>query len=218
MKKIVVLCGFLLVGALSACSSTPDPMPESMPSSQEMKAEGMDKMEETGQDIADKTASEMDNVGDGVDAIGGAEAVLEAKSGSTLTGKAIFAKAQDGKITLTIGIAGVQPGMHAAHIHAVGDCSSDDGKSAGGHWNPTTMDHGKWGGDHFHLGDIGNIQAGEDGKGSITLSSDKWAIGGGGDNDVVGKAIIVHIKADDFTSQPSGAAGTRIGCGVIKAQ
>lgn len=214
MKKVVVLCGFLLLGALSACSSTPDPMPESMPTSGEMKQEGMDQMKEGG----DAMASEMKDKMEEKMAAAGAEAIMEAKSGSSLAGKASFVVGEDGKITLTIAIEGVEPGTHAAHIHATGDCSAADGTSAGGHWNPTTMDHGKWGGEHHHLGDIGNIEAGEDGKGTITLTTDKWAIGTGADNDVVGKAIIVHAKADDFTSQPSGAAGTRIGCGVIKAQ
>ena len=87
--------------------------------------------------------------------------------------------------------------------------------SAGGHWNPTGVAHGKWGEGEFHLGDIGNIAVGEDGTGSITLTTDLWEIGTGSDVDIVGKGIIVHAGADDFTSQPSGAAGARIGCGVI---
>ena len=79
------------------------------------------------------------------------------------------------------------------------------------------MEHGKWGapGEHFHLGDIGNLTVGADGKGTITLETTKWTAGGGGVNDVIGHAIVVHGGVDDFKSQPAGNAGPRIGCGVI---
>jgi Cu-Zn family superoxide dismutase len=144
-----------------------------------------------------------------------AEAVLAPKSGSELTGRAVFTKT-DGEVQLEVTVEHVKPGLHAVHIHETGDCSADDASSAGGHWNPTGVDHGKWGEAPFHLGDIGNIDVGEDGTGSYTMSTDLWSIGDGSDHDVVGKAIVVHSGADDFVSQPSGAAGDRIGCGVIK--
>ena len=141
-------------------------------------------------------------------------AVIGSASGSNLTGTAIFTQSGD-TITATIEILNVSPGLHAVHIHEKGDCSSPDGKSAGGHWNPTNVAHGKWGEGEFHLGDIGNITVGEDGTGTIELTTDLWEIGTGSDIDVVGKGIIVHADPDDFISQPSGNAGARIGCGVI---
>ena len=141
-------------------------------------------------------------------------ATIAPTSGNSVTGTAIFTQNGD-QITLTIEIQNASPGIHAVHIHENGDCSSPDGKSAGGHWNPTGVAHGKWGEGEFHLGDIGNITVGEDGTGSIELTTDLWEIGTGSDVDVVGKGIIVHADADDFTSQPSGNAGARIGCGVI---
>lgn len=141
-------------------------------------------------------------------------ATIGPASESSVTGTAVFT--QNGtQITLTIEIQNASPGIHAVHIHEKGDCSSPDGKSAGGHWNPTGVAHGKWGEGEFHLGDIGNISVGEDGTGSIELTTDLWEIGTGSDVDVVGRGIIVHAGADDFTSQPSGAAGARIGCGAI---
>ena len=143
-----------------------------------------------------------------------ANAMIGASSDSSVTGTAVFTQNGD-QITLTIEIQGASPGLHAVHIHANGDCSAPDGTSAGGHWNPTGVAHGKWGEGEFHLGDIGNITVGEDGTGRITLTTDLWEIGTGSDVDVVGRGIIVHAGADDFTSQPSGAAGARIGCGVI---
>lgn len=141
-------------------------------------------------------------------------AIIGPASDSIVTGTATFTQNGD-QITLTIDIQNATPGIHAVHIHENGDCSSPDGKSAGGHWNPTGVAHGKWGVGEFHLGDLGNITVGEDGTGSIKLTTDLWEIGTGSDIDVVGKGIIVHAGADDFTSQPSGNAGARVGCGVI---
>ena len=141
-------------------------------------------------------------------------ATIGPTSGNSVTGMAIFTQNGD-QITLTIEIQNASPGLHAVHIHENGDCSSPDGKSAGGHWNPTGVPHGKWGEGEFHLGDIGNITVDEDGTGNIELTTDLWEIGTGSDIDVVGRGIIVHADADDFTSQPSGNAGARIGCGVI---
>ncbi len=142
-------------------------------------------------------------------------AILGSASGSNLTGTATFTQNGD-TITLTVEIQNVSPGLHAVHIHEKGDCSAPDGTSAGGHWNPTNVAHGKWGVGEFHLGDIGNITVGEDGTGTIELTTNLWEMGTGSDLDVVGTGIIVHADADDFTSQPSGAAGARIGCGAIQ--
>ena len=141
-------------------------------------------------------------------------AILGSASGSDLTGTAVFTQSGE-TITLTVEIQNVSPGLHAVHIHEKGDCSAPDGTSAGGHWNPTNVAHGKWGEGEFHLGDIGNIPVGEDGTGKIELTTNLWEMGTGSDLDIIGKGIIVHAGADDFTSQPSGAAGARIGCGAI---
>ncbi|MDE0184685.1 MAG: superoxide dismutase family protein [Candidatus Poribacteria bacterium] len=143
-----------------------------------------------------------------------ATATISSASGSEVTGTAVFKQSGD-SITLTVEIQNAAPGLHAVHIHEVGDCSSPDGKSAGGHWNPTEVAHGEWGVGEFHLGDIGNMTVGDDGTGKIELTTDKWEMGTGSIRDIVGKGIIVHADADDFTSQPSGAAGARIGCGAI---
>ena len=143
-----------------------------------------------------------------------ATAIINSSNDSGVTGTANFTQNGD-QITLIIEIKDATPGLHAVHIHEYGDCSAPDGTSAGGHWNPTEVAHGKWGEGEFHLGDIGNISVADNGKGCITLTTDLWEIGTGSDIDVVGRSIIVHADADDFISQPSGAAGARIGCGVI---
>jgi Cu-Zn family superoxide dismutase len=144
-----------------------------------------------------------------------ASAAIEAKSDSGVSGSATFV-AENGQVTLTLEIRGASPGEHAFHLHEIGDCSAADGTSAGGHWNPTGADHGKWAEDPYHLGDVGNITIGEDGTGTYTMTTDRWSIGTGEANDVIGRAVILHAGVDDFTSQPTGAAGGRIGCGVIE--
>jgi Cu-Zn family superoxide dismutase len=146
-----------------------------------------------------------------------AAAKIESKSNSTVTGDAEFKENGKGGLVLEVDVKGAPPGTHAVHIHDKGDCSSPDGKSAGDHWNPTHEAHGKWTGEHHHLGDIGNLEVKADGTGTITLETDKWTAGGGGVNDVIGHAIIVHGGVDDFTTQPTGNAGPRVGCGVITA-
>jgi Cu-Zn family superoxide dismutase len=142
---------------------------------------------------------------------------INPKSDSQLAGSAIFLR-EAGGITLQVKVEQAPPGEHAVHIHETGDCSAPDGSSAGGHWNPTVEDHGRWGVAPHHLGDIGNLVVGEDGNGTLTLTTDRWSMGTGEPNDILDLSVIVHASPDDFTTQPTGAAGGRIGCGVIRAQ
>ena len=111
----------------------------------------------------------------------------------------------------------LSPGIHAIHLHEKADCSSPDGKSSGGHWNPTFNKHGKWGDENgYHKGDIGNFEVDENGRGRVTMETKEWCIDCEDETkNIVGKAVIVHQGADDFLSQPSGAAGSRIICGGI---
>ena len=146
-----------------------------------------------------------------------AVAVLEARAGSRLEGTASFESMGERWISLRIEVRNVAPGLHAVHIHEHGDCSDPKAAGAGGHWNPANRKHGQWGrpDGEFHLGDIGNIEVGPDGTGVLTMTTDLWAIGGGGATDILGRSIIVHARPDDFTTQPTGDAGDRIGCGPI---
>jgi Cu-Zn family superoxide dismutase len=145
-----------------------------------------------------------------------ATATLEAKSGSNLIGEASFVEEANGKIDFEVHVEHVKPGIHAVHIHENGDCSAEDASSAGGHWNPTGEEHGKWGVHPFHLGDIGNIDVGPDGTGSLSLETDLWNLNDHDEHSVLGHSVVVHAGADDFETQPSGNAGSRIGCGVIE--
>ena len=138
-----------------------------------------------------------------------------AKSNSTVSGTASFIE-KDGKVTFTAHLAGLKPGVHAIHLHEKSDCSASDGSSAGGHWNPTFKKHGKWGVGEYHKGDIGNFTADQNGNGTITMTTDEWCIGCGDvTKDILGKGLIVHQDADDFTTQPSGNAGARVACSAV---
>jgi len=143
---------------------------------------------------------------------------LEPRSGSTASGTITFTET-DEKVHLAAHINGLTPGTHAIHIHEKADCSSDDGTSSGGHWNPTFEPHGAWGSDAgFHRGDIGNFEADEKGHGMVSFATDLWCLGCEDETkNVLGKAVIVHAGQDDLTSQPSGAAGARVSCsGIIR--
>ena len=110
-------------------------------------------------------------------------------------------------------ITGLTPGTHGFHVHEFGDCSAADFTSAGGHFNPMTQPHGAPTASMRHVGDLGNIEANADGVATLDLSDSQVALSGM--HGVVGRAVIVHAKADDLKTQPTGDAGGRLGCGVI---
>lgn len=141
---------------------------------------------------------------------------MMAKSESTLDGNVMFTE-EENKVTMKVDVKGIAPGEHAIHLHQTPDCSSPDGKSAGGHWNPAMEDHGKWGDMDHHAGDIGNLIADAEGNATLTFSTDKWCIGcEDSTRNIMSHAIIIHAGVDDFKTQPTGNAGGRVGCGVIE--
>ena len=149
-----------------------------------------------------------------------AEAVISGTYPDTaVNGLATFETKTDGqiKMTLDITVPAKANKTVAVHLHEHGDCS-DNGKASHGHWNPTNAQHGKWGSASFHSGDIGNVKLDAKGKGTLTLTTDLWTLGGKADKNILGKAMIIHGGADDYTTQPTGNAGSRIGCGLIQAK
>jgi superoxide dismutase, Cu-Zn family len=124
---------------------------------------------------------------------------------------------QEGKVLMNVSISFPSKAGQtvAVHLHEHGDCGNS-GNDAHGHWNPTNEPHGRWGSGPHHLGDIGNITLNQSGNGALQIITEKWSIGTGASNDIVGRAVIVHSGADDYVTQPTGNAGSRIGCGVIE--
>ena len=142
---------------------------------------------------------------------------IEPKSGSKVTGDVELAQGSDGKVTVTVHVENATPGDHGVHLHEKGDCSAADASSAGGHFNPASEQHGSPTGTHHHAGDLGNIKIGADGKGTLSLTVTGLTVDNGATG-VIGRSLVVHEKADDMATQPSGNSGARQGCAVIAAQ
>lgn len=138
--------------------------------------------------------------------------VLHPTDGNEVTGIVTFIKAGD-EIKVTADIKNLPGANHGIHIHEYGDCSASDASSAGGHFNPENVQHGARTDSIRHVGDLGNIQA--DGYGNAHLEFTDSFISFSGKHSIIGKAVIVHEKADDLKSQPTGNAGSRIACGVV---
>ncbi len=142
-----------------------------------------------------------------------ASATLAGPEGSAITGSVTFTETSDG-VTVVAHVEGAPPGSHGFHLHETGDCSAPDFTSAGGHFNPTDMPHGGPVDAERHAGDLGNLEIGEDGSGHLALTSDMLTVAAG-PNSVVGRGVVFHEKTDDLVSQPTGAAGARLACGVV---
>jgi Cu-Zn family superoxide dismutase len=124
-----------------------------------------------------------------------------------------FKQTDDG-VEVTANIEGLKKGDHGFHIHEKGDCSAPDATSAGGHFNPGKHKHGAPDAAEHHEGDLGNLTAGADGKATKTFTM-KGITLEEGDTSIIGKGFIIHDKADDMKTQPTGNAGARVACGVI---
>lgn len=152
-------------------------------------------------------------------------ATIEARSGSQVAGTVTFTERiwrYSGKDNLVVdvnyNITGLTPGdTRGFHIHEIGDCSAPDAKSAGSHFNPGRHAHGPAENPLSHAGDLGNITANPAGRAEGELRGlSKFSLQPTRTNNVLGRAVIVHGGQDDLVSQPSGNAGPRVGCGVIK--
>ncbi len=196
MKTIkLTLIGLLLIGSYSCKEVKKD-----ADNAGDSMEEGMDNMNEDANDMMGKSLTVQ----------------MMPKSGSNVEGTVTFTQEND-EVRMKADFSGLSEGEHAIHIHENADCSADDGTSAGGHWNPTDEQHGKWGSsDGYHRGDIGNMTADADGNATMEFTTDEWCIGCDDEEmNIIGHGVIVHDGADDFTSQPSGDAGSRVSCGEI---
>ncbi|NNC72598.1 MAG: superoxide dismutase family protein [Sphingomonadaceae bacterium] len=138
-------------------------------------------------------------------------------SGGTQSADADLMENDDG-IGVTIRAYGLTPGVHAVHIHETGNCDAYDFSSAAGHWNPLDREHGRESPGGQHMGDMPNLVIGQAGEGLIELTIEGARVSGGRTAllDEDGAAVVIHALPDDYRSQPSGAAGERIACGVVE--
>lgn len=139
-------------------------------------------------------------------------AVLHPTKGNNTSGVVTFHKAEKG-IRITGEIKDLSPGKHGFHIHEYGDCSAEDGTSAGGHLNPFNKPHGGPTDIKRHVGDLGNITADKNGIAEFEMLDS--VISFRGQSSIIGKALVVHKGEDDLKTQPTGNAGPRAACGVI---
>jgi superoxide dismutase, Cu-Zn family len=139
---------------------------------------------------------------------------LAPTQGNTAKGEVRFYKVEGG-VRVFAKLEGLTPGKHGFHVHEKGDCSAPDAASAGGHFNPGNAPHGAPTADRTarHAGDLGNLEAGPDGKARYDRVDTVLVY-----DQLTGLSVLVHAGEDDFTSQPAGNSGARVACGVIAAK
>lgn len=173
--------------ALSACADEPTPAEPDIEDEMDMSAEP----------ATDETAT----------------AVLRDTDGNEVG--TVTATGNGEMLMISVDAMNMPEGAHGAHIHETGDCSASDFTSAGGHWNPTDVNHGTQSAEpNPHAGDLPNIEITADGTGTLEGTSTGTFAGLMDDN---GSAFVIHADPDDYESQPSGDAGSRIACGVFTA-
>jgi Cu-Zn family superoxide dismutase len=194
---------------LSACNKPADTMPDATPAAEATAAQP------TAEATPDAPPAMMSS---DAHANHSAVADLAPTQGNAVKGNVTFSVI-DGKVHVKGEVSGLKPNSeHGFHIHETGDCSAPDGASAGGHFNPGKEDHGSVAATPHHGGDMPNIKA--DAQGNAVVDADVSTnvnIGKGDGFDIIGRGLIVHADADDYKTQPTGNAGARLACAVIKA-
>jgi Cu-Zn family superoxide dismutase len=144
-----------------------------------------------------------------------AGATLQPTKGSTVSGTAEFVQVGD-KVRVTAKVSGLKPnGEYGFHIHEAGDCSSGDGMSAKGHFNPQGKPHAHAGTSERHAGDLPSLKSDAGGNATLSVELDIITVTAGPAS-IVGRGLIVHVQPDDFKTQPTGNAGARSACAVIQ--
>jgi len=144
-----------------------------------------------------------------------AVAIVKDATGKSI-GEAQFTE-ENGGIAVAVSASGLTPGVHGTHIHMTGKCDGPDFTTAGGHWNPTSHQHGFENPQGSHKGDLPNMEVAADGIGTVRFSIPGATIkdGEGALLDADGAAIVIHAGPDDMKSDPAGNSGDRVACGII---
>ena len=145
-----------------------------------------------------------------------ATAALKPTKGNKAYGEVTFEQVGD-KVLVIANVVGLKPNAeHGFHVHEAGDCSSGDGMSAKGHFNPHGKPHGHYSTTNRHAGDMPNLKADAKGRARLNVELDTITVKPGPAS-IIGRGLIVHAEPDDYKSQPVGNAGARLACAVIQA-
>jgi superoxide dismutase, Cu-Zn family len=146
-----------------------------------------------------------------------ATAQLQPTKGNKTFGEATFEQMGD-KVRVVVFVQGLKPGQdHGLHIHEKGDCGSGDGMSTGGHFNPYGKPHADHTSPNRHAGDLPSLKANKEGRANVQVDLDIITVSAGPAS-VIGRGLIVHADPDDYKTQPTGNAGARVACGVIRPE
>lgn len=152
------------------------------------------------------------------EATAGAAVKISPTQGNTANGALKITAAGTG-VKISGMVQGLQPDSEFGfHFHEKGDCSAPDATSAGAHFNPTSQNHGNPQAPPHHAGDMLNVKSDAQGVAEVSIDNPEVSLQTGQLNDILGKALVVHAKPDDYTTQPSGNSGDRIACGVVAIQ
>ena len=199
-KWLPVVCALALVAVISACGKKDEPPPP--PPAEASPAPAAPAPAPTTAPAASEKAVT-------------AKATLKSAKGDAPSGTVAFSQQADG-VHVTVDLAGATPGKHGLHIHQNGECTPPF-KTAGDHFNADKHDHACSPTPSRHTGDIGNIEVGADGKAHWEGVVDQISLTDAA-HQITGKSVILHAKEDDCKTQPTGASGDRIACGVIEGQ
>lgn len=148
-------------------------------------------------------------------AVTGAGAIATLATAQGATAGTVRVEQMDGALKVSVVAQGLPPGDHGVHIHMVGKCDAPTFETAGSHWNPTNAKHGLDNPQGQHAGDMPNLAVGADGRGTLDYTLKGGTLAELLDAD--GAAFVVHASKDDQKTDPSGASGGRIACGVFSA-
>lgn len=144
-----------------------------------------------------------------------ATASLQPTKGNQTSGTVTFVEA-GARVRVNAVVVGLKPGVeHGFHVHEAGDCSSGDGMSTKGHFNPHNKPHAHFSTAERHVGDMPALKADANGRAEANFELDVMTVSPGPAS-VVGRGLIVHADPDDYRTQPTGNAGARIACAVIQ--
>lgn len=131
-----------------------------------------------------------------------------------------FFEEEDNGVKVTLALSGLPAGAHGIHIHSVAKCEAPKFESAGSHFNPTNKEHGKLNPNGYHLGDLPNLEVGEDGTVDLNFLAEGVTLQKNAENSLMdgeGTSLVIHEAADDYKTDPAGNSGARIACGAIQS-